>query len=132
MANFKFVISDGSRSWQVEKDQKDCPVVGRKMGDTLPGDFLNLGGYELQITGGSDREGFPMKKDIEGMARRKVILTRGHGFAAEKEGERRRKLIRGNTISAEIVQINCRVSKRGEKPLEELLGKKEEKAEAGQ
>lgn len=129
MAVFKFVISDGSRSWQTEKDQKDCPILGKKIGDDFSAEFLNLHGYELRVTGGSDKDGFPMKPDVESIGRRKIILGRGFAFAAEKEGERKRKLVRGNTISADIIQINCKVSKRGDKPLEEFLGKKEEKPE---
>jgi len=39
-------------------------------------------------------------------------------------------MLRGNTIADDIAQINCKVVKKGEKPLEELFGKKtEEKAE---
>lgn len=133
MANFKFVISDGSNSWQLEKDQKDCPILGKKIGDSFDAEFLGLQGYELQITGGSDKEGFPMKKDVEGAVRKKIIITRGFAFASEREGVRKRKLLRGNTISPDTAQINCKVSKHGDKPLEEHLGSKQEetgKAEA--
>lgn len=126
MPNFKFVISDKNISFQAEKDQKECPVMGKKIGDIFDGEFLGLHGYELQITGGSDKDGFPMKKDVEGIARKKIILTKGFAFHANKEGERKRKIVRGNTVAADIIQINCRVSKQGDKPLEEILGKKEE------
>lgn len=132
MTNFKFVISDGKRSWQVEKNQSECPIMGKKIGDAFSGEFLGLHGYELQITGGSDKDGFPMMKDVDGIVRKKIILTKGFAFAAEKEGERKRKLVRGNTIAADIVQVNCKVVKQGDRPIEGILGsrKKEEKAEA--
>ncbi len=129
MPNFKFVISSGNRSWQVEKDQKECPVAGRKIGDAFNADFLGLDGYELQITGGSDMDGFPMRKDIESIARKKIIMTEGVGFHAPAEGMRKRKIARGNTISQDIIQINCKVSKSGAKQLEEILGKKEKTEE---
>ncbi len=127
MPNFKFVISQGNKSWQAEKDQKECPVTGKKIGDAIPGDFLGLNGYELLINGGSDKDGFPMRKDIEGMVRKHIVVTEGKGFKTDVRGLRRRKTLRGNTISAEIVQINCTVAKAGEKSLEEVLGKKESK-----
>lgn len=134
MANFKFVLSHGKKSWQVEKDQKDCPILGKKIGDSISGDVLGLAGYELQITGGSDKDGFPMRRDIEGMIKTRIIIDSPPGFHPTKEGERKRKMLRGNTISADTTQINCKVAKAGEKPLEELLGetgkKKEEVAEA--
>jgi small subunit ribosomal protein S6e len=132
MAVFKFVISDKKQSVQVEKDQKDAPVSGKKIGDKLPGDFLGLIGYELEITGGSDKDGFPMKKDVEGQVRKKIILTRGLGFRTDVEGKRKRRILRGNTISQEITQINCKIVKSGEKNMFELLGitpKEKKKAE---
>jgi len=133
MPVFKFVISSGKKSYQVEKDQGDCPVIGKKIGDAFAGDFLGLAGYELVVTGGHDKDGFPMRKDIEGVSRKKIILTKGIGFSGRlrrkkkktktREGLRKRKMVRGNTIAADIVQINCKVAKPGEKPLEELLKK---------
>lgn len=129
MANFKFVISHNKRSWQIEKDQKDAPVIGKKISELFTADFLGLNGYELQITGGSDKDGFPMRKDIEGMVKARVIINSPPGFKPTKEGERRRKTLRGNTISADIAQINCKVAKAGEKPLEEVLGEHGKKAE---
>jgi small subunit ribosomal protein S6e len=125
MAVFKFVISDGEKSYQIEKDQKDCPVIGKKIGDIILVDFLGLSDYELQITGGSDKDGFPMRKDVEGGVRKKFIVTKGIGFKTNISGLRRRKMLRGNTIGVDIVQINCKVVKKGEKPLEEILGKRE-------
>ena len=124
MPNFKFVISDGSKSYQVEKDQKDCPVMGKKIGETVSGDFLGLSGYELQITGGSDKDGFPMRTDFEGAVRKRNILTKGIGLKAEK-GLRRRRTVRGSLIAQDIVQINCKVTRKGEKPVEEVFGKKD-------
>jgi small subunit ribosomal protein S6e len=125
MPNFKFVISDGKKSYQIEKDQKDCPVFGKKIGESMPADFLGLDGYELAISGGSDKDGFPMRNDVEGIVRKKIILSGGIGFEPYVKGLRRRKMIRGNTIAADIIQINCKVTKQGAKPLDEILGKKE-------
>ncbi len=129
MPNFKFVISHSKKSWQIEKDQKDSPLLGKKIGEMFAADFLGLSNYELQITGGSDKDGFPMRRDVEGVVKTRIIVDSPPGFHPAKEGERRRKTLRGNTISADIVQINCRVSKAGEKPLEELLGEPGKKEE---
>lgn len=125
MPNFKFVISDGNKSYQVEKDQKDSPVMGKKIGENIPGDFLGLEGYELAISGGSDKDGFPMRNDVEGTTRKRVVLEGGVGFKPDVDGLRRRKMVRGNIIAGDITQINCKVTKKGAKPLDEILGKKE-------
>ncbi len=128
MANFKFVISDKNQSWQIEKPQGECPILGKKIGDSFSASFLGLDGYELLITGGSDKDGFPMRKDIEGTVRKAIVITRGIGFKGRK-GERVRKNLRGNIIAQDIAQINCKVVKAG-KPLEELLPKKGKKEES--
>jgi len=122
----KFVISDKEKSYQTEKDLGI--IVGKKIGDNFNGDVIGLNGYVLEITGGSDKEGFPMRKDIEGIARKKIILIKGIGYRAEK-GKRQRKSIRGNTISQDIAQISCKVIQAGEKKLVELFPKTEKKEE---
>lgn len=129
MPVFKFVVSDKSKSYQIEKDHRDSPVLGKKIGDTIEGDFLGLSGYELQITGGSDKDGFPMWKDVEGAIRRRIIITKGVGLHTDVKGLRRRRMIRGNAIAADIAQINCKVIKAGDASIEEMLGIKKEEAE---
>ncbi|MEM7813297.1 MAG: S6e family ribosomal protein [Candidatus Aenigmatarchaeota archaeon] len=142
MPVFRFVVSDGKESRQIEKDQSACPLIGKKIGDTFAADFLGLEGYTLKITGGSDKDGVPMRPDIDGPGRKELVLTKGIGFSGKlrgrrkkskakaREGIRKRKIVRGNTISADTMQINCRVEQRGAKPLTELLPKAEKKEEA--
>ena len=64
----KFVISEKEKSYQTEKDLGI--IVGKKIGDKFNGDVIGLNGYVLEITGGSDKEGFPMRNDIEGIGRK--------------------------------------------------------------
>lgn len=127
MANFTVVISDGEtrKSYQtvVEQD-KAISVIGKKLDDEIAGDMFGLHGYLLKITGGSDKDGFPMHPSVQGQGRKRALLTGPPGFHPTFEGERRRKTVRGNTISQDIVQINVKVAKKGEKPLEDVLGKK--------
>ncbi|MDO8640396.1 MAG: S6e family ribosomal protein, partial [Nitrosarchaeum sp.] len=52
--------------------------------------------------------GVPMRKDIHGSARKYVLLSKGIGLQAAEIGQRARKLMRGNTVSEEIYQINCK------------------------
>ncbi|MEM5828622.1 MAG: 30S ribosomal protein S6e [Candidatus Aenigmatarchaeota archaeon] len=137
MAVFKFVISENGKSYQLEVDQAKCEgIIGLKIGDKFSGDIIGLNGYELKITGGTDKDGFPMRADIEGIGKKRVLLSKSCGFRGKKrikkrmvkiKGLRRRKTVRGNTISNFISQINCVVVKKGEKSLEELIPKKEKK-----
>lgn len=128
---FKLVVSDPKtkKTYQKEVSQKESGLLNRKIGDKVKGDFLGLSGYEIQITGGSDKQGFPMRPEIDGIARRKVLLTGGPGFHPKQKGERRRKSVRGNTISPETAQVNAKIVKYGAKKLEQIFGKKEAKKE---
>ena len=124
MATFKFVVNDPEtrRSYQVEIEQsKALGLIGKKIGDEFSGDIIGLPGYTLKITGGTDKDGFPMHPRVEGMGRKKVLLTGPPCFHPKRKGERRRKTVRGNTISEDIAQINCKIVKKGEKPIEELI-----------
>lgn len=80
--------------------------LGLKIGDRIDASFIGLEGKLLEIRGGSDLAGFPMRPDIPGPVKKYVLLSSGPGFRPREDGERRRKLVRGNTISEDIVQIN--------------------------
>lgn len=125
MTEVKIVVSYKEKSYQKTIGNE---LVGRKLGDKISGDLIGLKGYGLEITGGSDSAGFPMRKDIPGIGRKKPLLTKGPGVHIDVKGERIRKSIRGNIISNDTAQINLKVLKKGSEDLEKLF-KKEEKKE---
>lgn len=104
-------------------------LEGKKIGDKVPGDFFGLDGYELEITGGSDNTGFPMKKSIEGLGRRKPLTVNMDSSISGNRGDKMRKTVVGNTVSASMAQINFKVIKEGSKKLEEIFKKEEKKEE---
>ena len=120
---FKVVVSDpqSGKSYQREvKDDKAPRLVNMKVGDEFDGGLVGLPGYSLKITGGSDKAGFPMKKGVQGFRRSRVLMNEGVGYNPE-EAVRRRKLVRGEVIADDIVQINSSIVKRGPKAVEELF-----------
>ncbi len=129
MAKFKVIISDPetgkSRSIEVEGTQA-VPLIGRKLGEVIDGSVAKIGGHKLKITGGSDKDGFPMRPNIHGGVRIGAILSEGVGFHSSQKGERQRKTIRGNVITEEIVQINMKIVEKPKKH-EKPKGKKKEK-----
>ncbi|MEM0438066.1 MAG: 30S ribosomal protein S6e [Candidatus Micrarchaeia archaeon] len=104
---------------------KASALFGKKIGDEIDGELIGAAGYALKITGGSDTSGFPMRPDVPGTARKSVLLSSGPGIRKGRKGERRRKSVRGNTVSAEISQLNLVVVKEGAQKLAELFPKKE-------
>jgi len=124
LAKFKIIVSDpdSGTSKTVELEEtRAVPLIGRRIGEVLDGAIAGLSGHKVQITGGSDKDGFPMRPDVHGGVRRKVILGGGVGFNPRDEGQRKRKMVRGNVITDEIVQINMKIV---EKPKQGKEGKK--------
>jgi small subunit ribosomal protein S6e len=123
---FKLVISEGKSSHQMEVQAAESKqLIGLKIGEEFDASNIGLNGYTLKITGGSDKNGFPMKKDVEGPRRIRSLLSGGSGFKPKRPGQRRRKTVRGNTISDDIVQISAVVAKKGKKNIDELLESEE-------
>lgn len=122
MVEFKVVISDGPQSWQIVVDGHHAnSLVGKKIGDEVDGIFVSLPGYKLKITGGVDRDGFVMRKDVPGITRKKILTSTSIGFKPKDKGVRKRITVAGNTISLNISQINMKVIKKGAKSIEDLL-----------
>jgi small subunit ribosomal protein S6e len=132
MAKFKIIVSDpeeGTSKTVELEEARAVPLIGKKIGDTVDGTILGLPGCKVQITGGSDKDGFPMRPNVHGGVRRSVVLSGGVGFNPENRGERRRKKVRGNVITEEIVQINMKIV---EKPKVKKLEEQKEKAQTEQ
>jgi small subunit ribosomal protein S6e len=85
--------------------------MGRALGETIDGSPLGIAQSSLRITGGCDKNGIPMRADVHGGVKKYIVLSSGPGFKPTRHGERRRKLIRGGTITDETYQINLTLTK---------------------
>lgn len=126
MVEVRFVINDTKTGKTYQKAVEDETLVGKKLGDSVSGDFLGLEGYELHIRGGSDFAGFPLRADIDGPVRKKALLGSGVGVKVDRKGMKKRKTVCGNQITLKTAQINLSVAKYGAKSLEDIFGKKED------
>lgn len=127
MVTMRAVIStsDGkTRQLEVPEDIQSA-FYGKKIGDILDGSILGFANTKLKITGGSDKDGFPMRSDFPGMRRKRVLLTGGVGFHPTAGGIRKKKNIRGNTVGEDISQVNFLVT---EGKIEESKGETDETA----
>jgi small subunit ribosomal protein S6e len=108
--SFKLNISDpktGRAKQVVVEGPQARMLVGLKIGDVVDGSPFGLPGTRLRIVGGSDRSGFPMRGDIPGGGKHRILLSGPPGFHPKKPGMRKRVTVRGNTITEDIVQINA-------------------------
>lgn len=125
---YKVVVSDKGESHQIELED-GAQINGLVIGDEFDGGILGLTGYTLKVTGGSDKNGFTMKKDVPGTRRIKSLLSSGVGYNPKAKGVKRRKTVRGNTIADDIVQVNTVVTSAGSKPIADIIGSDEEEEE---
>ncbi len=129
MVDFRVVVSDSktAQAYQVAVTGTAAnKFIGKNIGDTIGGDTVGLAGYSIKLTGGTDKDGFPMRGDLPGPARRKILVAGGVGYHPRAEGVRKRKSMRGREISSDIAQINAVIVEYGSKPLTEVFPKKEE------
>lgn len=128
----RIVIAEPETGKTYQKDlekEKEAIFIGKKIGDKIEGDELGISGYTLELTGGSDDSGFPMRGDISGGRKLQVLVAQGPGYHPAEKGIQKRKTIRGNTYTDEIAQVNTKVVKAGTTKLEELFPKKEKSEE---
>lgn len=111
---------DTGNSYQVEADVN--AFVGKEIGEEVDGTPVGLDGYTLEITGGSDNTGRPMRGDVEGQGISEILVSGGTGYNPDREGERRRASVRGGEVGDATVQLNTRVVEEGEGDVGELLG----------
>ena len=133
---FKLVLSDGKSGLSVQKELDDKATksfIGLKIGDGVKGELIDLQGFEFQLTGGSDYCGFPMRKDVQGTGRKKILAYQGVGFKKDRKGILQRKTVCGNTIHVKTAQVNLKVIKHGTAGIfDEVKKKLEEKKKNGE
>jgi len=116
------VCDKDGKTYKVEiNSEKSSVLIGSKIGDEIDGDSIGVPGYTLELRGGSDDSGFPMRKDSMGSGKKKILIGSGTGIRKVSKGERKRKTVRGNTISPSITQINVIVKKEGGQKLSEMF-----------
>ena len=132
---FKINISEKSgKTYKFELESEE--LHGKKLHDKIFGKELlpSLEGYELEITGASDKAGFTAHKDVSGIGLKKLLLGYGKGMKKRprREGKKKisnpkpgglrlRKTVRGKVISPDIVQINFKILKEGPKKLSDIF-----------
>ncbi len=145
---FKINISEKTgKTYHLEAEAKE--LIEKKLHDKIDGKDISqdLVGYEFEITGASDKAGFTVMENVEGIGLKKVLLSYEKGMKKKprKEGKKKlsknrpkglrlRKTVRGKIISKAISQINLKVLKEGEKKLTDIFPeqcklKTEEKSE---
>ena len=132
---FKINISEKKgKTYHLETESEN--LVAKIISEKIKGSDVSpeLHDYEFEITGASDKSGFPAMESVDGIMLNRVLMSYGIGMKKrqKREGKRKRsnftprglrmrKTARGKIISPEIMQINLKVLKTGTKELSEIF-----------
>ena len=121
MAELKVVVANPKTGKCYQKVLPENIFTGMKVNDKIQGTELGLEGYELEITGGSDISGCPIRYDLPGIGKKQILLTEGPCIKMPRasRGLRIKKTVVANTITVQIVQLNAKILKEGPKSIEE-------------
>lgn len=108
----KTVEIDEERRYRIFYDKKiSQEVEADSLGDEWKG-------YVLRVTGGNDKQGFPMKQGVLLPYRVRLLLADGHScYRPRRDGERRRKSVRGCIVGPDIAVLSLIIVKQGDNEL---------------
>ncbi|QPG76001.1 40S ribosomal protein S6 [Brettanomyces nanus] len=121
--NIAYPVNGTQKSIEIDDDLKLRNFYDKRIGQEVEGD--NLGdefkGYVFKVTGGNDKQGFPMKQGVVAPSRVRLLFAKGYtGYRPRRVGVRKRKSIRGCIVGSDLAALNLTVTKQGEKDIEGL------------
>merc|ERR1712234_37803 len=107
----------GQKLIEIVDELKVRPFYEKRMGQEVEADTLGdeFKGYVLRITGGNDKQGFPMKQGVLTNGRVRLLLSKGHScYRPRRDGERKRKSVRGCIVDGNLAVLAMAIVKKGD------------------
>eukprot|EP00392_Amoebophrya_sp_AT5.2_P007661 g7676.t1 len=108
------------KTFEIEDEHKLMPFQEKRMGAEIPADSLGpeFKGYIVKITGGNDKQGFPMMQGVLKNGRVRLLFKDGMSCYRERRGGmRKRKSVRGCIIGYDLAIINLVIVKKGDEEI---------------
>ncbi|KAK5944010.1 40S ribosomal protein S6 [Knufia obscura] len=118
--NISYPANGSQKLVEVEDDRKLRVFMEKRMGNEVPADSLGdeWKGYIVRITGGNDKQGFPMKQGVMLPTRVRLLLADGHScYRPRRTGERKRKSVRGCIVGQDLSVLALSIVKQGEQDI---------------
>ncbi|KAI9847394.1 MAG: 40S ribosomal protein S6 [Sclerophora amabilis] len=115
--NISYPANGSQKLIEIEDDRKLRVFMDRRMGHEVPGDSVGdeFKGYVFRITGGNDKQGFPMKQGVMHPTRVRLLLGAGHScYRPRRTGERKRKSVRGCIVAMDLSVLALSIVKQGD------------------
>jgi small subunit ribosomal protein S6e len=121
--NISFPSRGTQKTIEIENEHSVRPFYDKRISQEVSGDSLGdeWKGYVFRITGGNDKQGFPMRQGVLTVERPKLLMSKGHsGFRARRKGHRKKKSARGCIVDQSIAVLALSIVKTGENDIEGL------------
>lgn len=108
---------------EIDDEKRLQSFYERRMAQEIDGKVLGeeFDGYIFRISGGNDKQGFPMRQGVLTNTRVRLLCQKGHkAYRPRRNGERKRKSVRGCIVAQDIAVLNLVVTQQGEKVVEGL------------
>uniref|UniRef100_A0A1B0GPS5 40S ribosomal protein S6 n=1 Tax=Phlebotomus papatasi TaxID=29031 RepID=A0A1B0GPS5_PHLPP len=123
--NVSYPATGCQKLFEVVDEHKLRIFYEKRMGAEIEADPLGeeWKGYVLRISGGNDKQGFPMKQGVltngeYWAVRVRLLLKKGHScYRPRRTGERKRKSVRGCIVDANMSVLALVVVRKGEKDI---------------
>jgi len=115
--NLSYLATGCQKLIEINDELKVRPFYEKRMGAEVEGDTLGdeFKGYVLRITGGNDKQGFPMKQGVLTNQRVRLLLKKDSGcYRSRRSGERKRKSVRGCIVDGNLSVLAMAIVKKGE------------------
>ncbi|XP_073744065.1 small ribosomal subunit protein eS6-like [Callorhinus ursinus] len=115
--NISFPATGCQKLTEVDEECKLHTFYEKRMATEVAADALGeeWKGYVVRISGGNDKQGFPMKQGVLTHGRVLLLLSKGHScYRPRKTGERKRKSVWGCTVDVNLSVLNLVIVKKGE------------------
>jgi small subunit ribosomal protein S6e len=118
--NISYPANGSQKLYEIEDERKTAIFTEKRMGVEVPGDSVGdeFKGYVFKITGGNDKQGFPMKQGVLAPGRVRLLLADGHScYRPRRTGERKRKSVHGCIVGNDMSVIALSIVKKGDEEL---------------
>jgi len=115
--NIAYPANGSQKLIEIEDERRVRVFYDKRMGQEVPGDSVGpeFAGYIFRITGGNDKQGFPMKQGVMLPHRVKLLLSKGHScYRPRRTGERKRKSVRGCIVGPDLAVLSLVIVKQGD------------------
>lgn len=118
--NISYPANGSQKMIEIDDERRLRVFMEKRMGAEVAGDSVGdeFKGYIFKITGGNDKQGFPMKQGVMHPTRVRLLLSDGHScYRPRRSGERKRKSVRGCIVAMDLSVLALSIVKQGEAEL---------------